>query len=65
MKRIVIIGTDPWQVRELNGTVRFKRTDAAQLKVTALDFNGYPSDSAGTAREIKLQPETIYYLIAQ
>ena len=64
VKRIVNIGTDPWQVRELKGTVRFKRADAAQLKVTALDFNGYPAGSAGTAQEIQLQPKTMYYLIA-
>jgi hypothetical protein len=52
-------------VRELNGTVRFKRADDAQLKVTALDFNGYPAGSAATAQEIKLQPTTIYYLISR
>ena len=65
VKRIISIGADPWQVRELNGTVRFKRADAGQLKVTALDFNGYPAGPAGTAREIKLQPATMYYLIAR
>ena len=64
VKRIVSIGTDPWQVRELNGTVRFKRNDAAQLKVSALDFNGYPTGPIGTAQEFKLQPATLYYLIA-
>jgi len=64
VKRLVNIGTDPWQVRELKGTVRFKRADAAQLKVTALDFNGYPAGSAGTAQEIHLRPTTMYYLIA-
>lgn len=64
-KRIVSLGRDPWQVRELRGTVRFKRADAAQLQVIALDFNGYPVGTAGTAREIKLQPSTIYYLIAR
>jgi len=62
-KRIVNIGTDPWQVRELKGTVRFKRADAALLKVTALDFNGYPTGPAGNAQEIRLQPTTMYYLI--
>jgi hypothetical protein len=65
LKRLVNIGTDPWQVRELHGTVRFKRADAAQLNVTALDFNGYPAGSAGTGQEIKLQPTTMYYLIAR
>jgi hypothetical protein len=65
VKRIVNIGADPWQVRELKGLVRFKRADAAQLKVTALDFNGYPAGSAGNAQEIILQPKTMYYLIAR
>jgi len=65
VKRIINIGTDPWQVKELNGTVRFKRADAAQLKVTALDFNGYPKDPCGSAQQLKLQPATLYYLISR
>lgn len=65
VKRIVNIGRDPWQVRALNGTVRLKRADAAQLKVTALDFNGYPAGSAGSGAEIRLQSKTLYYLIAR
>jgi len=64
-KRIVNIGTDPWQVRELNGTVRFSRADAAQLEVTPLDFNGYPTGPSGTAQSIVLKPTTLYYLITQ
>jgi hypothetical protein len=64
-KRIVNIGTDPWQVRELSGTVRFKRADAAQLKITALDFIGYPVGLSGTAQSIELKPTTLYYLIAK
>lgn len=64
-KRIVNVGTDPWLVKDLSGTVKFKRPDAAQLKVTALDFNGYPTATAGTANEIKLAPGTIYYLISR
>ena len=65
MKRIVSIGTDPWQVRELSGTIRFNRADAAQLKVTALDLNGYPNGAAGTAQDIALQARTMYYLLAR
>jgi hypothetical protein len=65
VKRIVNIGKDPWQVRNLQGTIRFKRADAARLKVAALDFNGYPAGSVGTAEEIKLQPATLYYLITR
>lgn len=64
-KRIVSIGHDPWQFRELQGTVQFKRPDAARLKVTALDLNGYPAGEMGTAGEIRLKPDTIYYLIAK
>ena len=63
VKRIKNIGRDPWQVKNLSGTVVFKRADAGQLKVTALDFNGRPAGEAGTAREIRLKPSTLYYLI--
>jgi hypothetical protein len=63
VKKIVNIGTDPWLVRSLSGTVSFKRADAAQLKVTGLDFNGYPQAPLGSAERIQLQPRTIYYLI--
>jgi hypothetical protein len=63
VKRITNIGRDPWQVKQLSGTVRFQRDDAARLKVTPLDFDGRPAGSLGTAEEIKLQPQTLYYLI--
>jgi hypothetical protein len=62
-KRITNIGHDPWLVKNLDGVVRFHRPDAARLKVTALDFNGDPVKSIGTASEIGLAPSTIYYLI--
>lgn len=62
-KRIISIGQDPWQVKAVRGTVSFKRADAGRLKVTALDFNGKPAGPAGTAREFKLQPTTLYYVI--
>jgi hypothetical protein len=63
--RIVSIGSDPWLIRELKGAVGLKRGDAAQLKVTALDANGYPTGVVGTAQQIKLQPATMYYLIGR
>ena len=65
LKRIIDIGTDPWLVRELRGTVAFKRPDAARLKVFALDFNGYPLGTAGTANAITLQRTTVYYLVTK
>jgi len=64
VKRITNIGQDPWLVKEIGGTVRFKRADAAKLRVTALDHAGYPAQKVGTAGEIKLLPTTMYYLIA-
>lgn len=63
VKRILSIGRDPWLAREMSGTVRLKRTDAGRLKVTALDHAGYPAGQAGAAGEIRLQPQTLYYVI--
>jgi hypothetical protein len=63
VKRIKNIGRDPWQVKNLAGTVAFKRADAGRLKVTALDFNGRPTGDAGPATGIQLKPATIYYLV--
>jgi hypothetical protein len=65
VNRLASIGTDPWLVREMEGTLRFKRPDAARLTVTALDFNGYPQGSpVGNAASFQLQAKTLYYLIA-
>ena len=63
VKRIDSIGQDPWLFKQLQGNVRLKRDDAKQLKVTALDFNGYAVEPAGTADNIPLRPDTVYYLI--
>ena len=63
IERIVSIGTDPWLFKAIRGAVRFRRADAAQLKVTALDLNGLPAGDAGRADEIELRPGTLYYLI--
>jgi hypothetical protein len=64
-KRITDIGHDPWQVKRLSGSVKCKRPDAAKLNVTALDSSGRVGEMVGNAREIKLQPTTVYYLIEQ
>lgn len=63
VRRIVRLGEDPWLVRQIRGTVRFHRPDAAALRVTALDLRGYPARPLGTAAEIRLEPATLYYLI--
>lgn len=64
-RKILDIGHDPWLVRRLSGQVRFKRPDAAQLRVTALDFNGYPQGQLGSAETITLSPNVTYYLITR
>jgi hypothetical protein len=61
----VKLGRDPWTIREIGGTVKFKRADAAQLKVTALDGNGDPEKEVGAASEIRLLPGTLYYLLTR
>lgn len=63
VKRITNIGQDPWQLKRFSGSVSFNRADASKLKVTPLDFNGYPKGSIDGAANIKLEPTTLYYLI--
>ena len=63
--RITSIGQDPWLFRELSGKISFHRADAAQLKVTALDLNGYPLREIGSARDFQLLPGAPYYLISK
>ena len=61
--RITSIGENPWQVRKLDGSVRFHRTDAPKLKVTALDQFGQPTKTTQSGDSIRLHPETLYYSI--
>ncbi|MBK1883151.1 hypothetical protein JIN85_12035 [Luteolibacter pohnpeiensis] len=65
LKRIINIGSDPWLIRQLAGTVRFKRADAAKLEVRQLDINGRLQKPLGTADQIQLQPATAYYWITK
>lgn len=61
--RIKEIGNSPWLFKEVQGTVRLKRADAGALRVTPLDFNGYPAGATVPATEIALQPDKAYYII--
>ena len=61
--RLLDPGGDPWLVRELEGTIRFKRADSASLRVTALDLDGRPAQEIGDARDFRLAPSTLYYLV--
>ena len=62
-RRLLDPGDDPWQVREIQGTVSFRRPDADRLRVTALDLVGRRQRPAGNAHRIDLLPSTIHYLI--
>lgn len=62
-KKVAHIGRDPWLVRDFEGTVRLKRTDAATLKVTALNPNGEPLRTVVGAQEIRLGRTILYYKI--
>jgi len=61
--RIVSIGQNPWLVRKIEGTVQFQRADANTLKVTCLNPFGETTSLTSSGGVIKLQPDTIYYLI--
>lgn len=57
------LGAPPLVVKQFAGTVMLRRADASRLKVTALDFHGYPQQEVGNADRFELQPATLYYLI--
>jgi hypothetical protein len=61
VKKISDIGRDPWQVKNLSGSVKFK----TRVETQALDLNGYPTGEKKTGAEVKLAPATIYYLITR
>lgn len=60
-RRIRSLGRDPWRVREIAGTVEFRRADASKLRVRRLDHQGVPVADHGDARRIGLDPKTLYY----
>jgi hypothetical protein len=66
-KRLLDTGGSPVIARDLAGTVTLRRPDADELKVTALDFNGYPQrelpGGKGNALTIRLLPDVLYYVI--
>jgi hypothetical protein len=56
-------GHAPIQVREIQGQVTLKRSDAASMKVQVLNGNGYLSEWAGGAAPLKLVRDGIYYVL--
>jgi hypothetical protein len=63
LQTITELGGPPLVVKKFSGVVTLRRPDAATLRVTALDANGYPTGKAGTAAALALQPATLYYLL--
>ena len=63
VRKITSIGRDPWRVQALQGTVTF--TAGTTLQFQPLDFNGYPAGAATYGAEVKLAPQTTYYLVTR
>jgi len=63
LKKIVALGGAPLLVKNAVGRIAFRRPDAGRCKVTALDGNGYPLKTIGTASNFSLLPDTLYYLV--
>ena len=65
--KISDLGSAPLIIKNLAGSITLKRSDAARLKVTALDFNGYPRQELpggrGKSVHIDLLPDCLYYII--
>jgi len=62
-KRITNIGRDPWRLKMLQGVIKF--TSGSPHQFQSLDFNGYPAGAASHGTELKLGPQTVYYLITR
>jgi len=63
MRKITDLGRDPWQVKDLRGTVRF--ASGTSLLIQPLDLHGYPKGAPLRDAELALAPDTIYYLITR
>jgi hypothetical protein len=61
---ITSTGTPPLLVRKIAGSVSLKRANAATLKITALDANGYPRQTLpASTKPIRLLPDCLHYII--
>jgi hypothetical protein len=66
VRTIINAGQPPVMVRNCSGLVQLKRADAATLRVSTLDFNGYrEGPPTPHAAGISLRPDQLYYLIEE
>jgi hypothetical protein len=63
LKCITNIGRDPWRIKALNGTIHFATGTVPRTQ--PLDFNGQPEGNDYAARELRLRPASIYYLVTR
>lgn len=64
LQTITSLGAAPLTVRKIDATLTLRRSDADQLRITPLDFNGYPTaEPQPLTPDFKLDPTTIYYVI--
>ncbi|MDX2187333.1 MAG: hypothetical protein SFV32_10395 [Opitutaceae bacterium] len=61
-RKITNKGTDPWEVRHLEGTITLHREDA-KVKVFPLDAGGVRTGRTLSGTTFTLEAETVYYLI--
>ena len=68
-KTITDLGGPPIVVKNIKGTVTIKRPDAAAMRVTALDYNGYPRKQLPPGERggvvIDLLPDCLYYAVTR
>ena len=66
-RAIADAGGAPVVVRNLGGTVSMEREDAEQLRVRALNFNGYERKDAETktGKHIELAQDVMYYVVGE
>ena len=62
IKRITDIGRDPWRIKPLQGTIKFKTNPSVQIQ--PLDFNGYPDGPSAHGPDFQLKASAAYYLVS-
>lgn len=63
--RITSLGGNPWEVRAVQGRVRFLGDLGGSIRVTPLDLNGHPDGAVRGGPEITLNPRSLYYLVTR
>lgn len=65
LERITRLGTNPWRIRAIQGSITFRAPDAARLRITPLDLQGRPGKPLPISPHLTLDPGTLYYEITR